>query len=115
MAITIYHNPRCSKSRKTLQLIEENNSGVEIIEYLKSPPSKSEFKNILKALNMKPREVLRKNEPEYKALGLDDQSLSEDQIIDLMLANPMIIERPIVVAGNRAVLGRPPENVLDII
>ena len=114
MSITIYHNPRCSKSRQTLALINENNRDVEIVEYLKTPPSKSEFKNILKALNMKPREVLRTNEAEYKALGLDNKSLSEDQIIDLMLANPKLIERPIVVSGNSAVLCRPPENVLNI-
>ena len=115
MAITIYHNPRCSKSRQTLQLIEEKNKEPVIVEYLKTPPTKSELKNILKMLNMKPRDLLRKKEAEYKEQGLDDSSLSDEQIIDIMLAHPKLIERPIVVTGNKAALGRPPENVLEII
>jgi len=115
MAVTIYHNPRCSKSRQTLQLVEENNIKPVIVEYLKTPPSKAELKNILNMLNMTPRSLLRKNEAEYKAQGLDDTSLSDDQIIDIMLAHPKLIERPIVVTGNKAALGRPPEKVLEII
>ena len=115
MAVTIYHNPRCSKSRQTLQLIEENNIDANVVEYLKTPPSKAELKNILKMLNMTPRDLLRKKEAEYSAQGLDDMSLSDDQIIDIMIAHPKLIERPIVVTGGKAALGRPPENVLDII
>ena len=115
MAVTIYHNPRCSKSRQTLQLIEENNIEAVVVEYLKTPPSKAELKNILKMLNMTPRDLLRKKETEYSAQGLDDMSLSDDQIIDIMIAHPKLIERPIVVTGGKAALGRPPENVLDII
>ena len=114
MAITIYHNPRCSKSRQTLQLIEEKKIEPVIVEYLKTPPTKSELKNILKMLNMKPRDLLRKKEAEYKEQGLDDSSLSDDEIIDIMLAHPKLIERPIVVTGDKAALGRPPENVLEI-
>jgi len=115
MAVTIYHNPRCSKSRQTLRLVEESNIEPVIVEYLKTPPSKAELKNILNMLNMTPRDLLRKKEAEYKEQGLDDTSLSDDQIIDIMLTHPKLIERPIVVTGNKAALGRPPENVLEII
>ena len=115
MAITIYHNPRCSKSRQTLQLIEEKNIEPVIVEYLKTPPTKSELKKILKMLSMKPRDLLRKKEAEYKEQGLDDTSLTDEQIIDIMLAHPKLIERPIVVTADKAAVGRPPENVLEII
>ena len=115
MAVTIYHNPRCSKSRQTLQLIEERNIQPTVIEYLTSPPSKSELKKILKFLNLKPRDLLRHKEPDYKQQGLDDESLTDDQIIDIMIAHPKLIERPIVLAGDKAALGRPPENVLEIL
>ena len=115
MSVTIYHNPRCSKSRQTLQLLEDNNIEPKIVEYLKTPPSKTELTRILKMLNMKPRDLLRKKEAEYMAQGLDDTSLSDDQIIDIMLAHPKLIERPIVVAGSQAALGRPPEKTLEII
>ena len=115
MAITIYHNPRCSKSRQTLQLIEEKNIEPVIVEYLKTPPTKSELKKILKMLSMKPRDLLRKKEAEYKEQALDDTSLTDEQIIDIMLAHPKLIERPIVVTADKAALGRPPENVLEII
>ena len=115
MAITIYHNPRCSKSRQTLQLIEEQNIHPEVIEYLKTPPSASELKRILKLLNLKPRDLLRRKESEYEQHGLDDESLTDDQIIAIMVAHPKLIERPIVVSGNKAALGRPPENVLEIL
>ena len=115
MPVTIYHNPRCSKSRQTLQLLHDNNIDPVVIEYLKTPPSKNEFKRILTMLEMKPREILRTKEPEYKQYGLDDTSLTDDQIISIMLEHPKLIERPIVVTKNRAALGRPPENVLEVI
>ena len=115
MAVTIYHNPRCSKSRQTLQLLEDNKVKPVIVEYLKTPPSKSELKKILKMLNIKPRDLLRKKEAEYTAQGLDNGSLTDEQIIDIMLAHPKLIERPIVVRGDKAALGRPPEKVLDIL
>ncbi|MCW8931894.1 MAG: arsenate reductase (glutaredoxin) [Gammaproteobacteria bacterium] len=116
MSTKIYHNPRCSKSRKTLQLLEENGVEPEIIEYLKTPPSKSELKAILQALDMNPRDLMRKGEAEYKENNLADESLSNDQLIDAMLKHPKLIERPIVVTPeNKFALGRPPENVLDII
>ena len=115
MAVTIYHNPRCSKSRQTLQLLEDNKVKPVIVEYLKTPPSKSELKKILEMLNIKPRDLLRKKEAEYTAQGLDNGSLTDEQIIDTMLAHPKLIERPIVVTGDKAALGRPPEKVLDIL
>ena len=115
MPVTIYHNPRCSKSRQTLQLIEEKNIKPVIVEYLKTPPSKSELKNILNMLNLKPRDLLRKKEAEYKEQGLDNTSLTDEQIIEIMIAHPKLIERPIVVTDNKAALGRPPESVLEII
>ena len=113
--ITIYHNPRCSKSRQTLELLKENSISPEIILYLETPPSKSEIQSLLIKLGISARQLLRSSEEAYKAGNLADTSLSEDQLIDAMLAEPKLIERPIVVAGDHAVLGRPPENALDLI
>jgi len=113
--ITIYHNPRCSKSRQTLELLQENNISPEIILYLETPPSKSEIKSLLNKLGITARELLRSSEDAYKEGNLSDTSLTEEQLIDAMLANPKLIERPIVVAGENAVIGRPPENVLALI
>jgi arsenate reductase len=116
MSTKIYHNPRCSKSRQTLQLLEENNIQPEIIEYLKTPPSEAELKAILKALKMTPRELMRKGEAEYKDNNLADKSLSDEQLIAAMLKYPKLIERPIVITSdNKYALGRPPESVLDIL
>ncbi|MCU7940837.1 MAG: arsenate reductase (glutaredoxin) [gamma proteobacterium symbiont of Bathyaustriella thionipta] len=116
MSTKIYHNPRCSKSRQTLQLLEDNNVQPEIIEYLKTPPSESELKGILKALGMSPRELMRKGEAEYKENNLADESLSDEQLISAMLQYPKLIERPIVVtADKKYALGRPPESVLEIL
>ena len=115
MSIKIYHNPRCSKSRQTLQLLRDNGVEPEIVEYLKTPPDRETLEKILHMLDMEPRELMRKKEKEYKDAGLDDPDLSRDQLIDSMLANPKLIERPIVVKGRRARLGRPPEQVLEII
>ncbi len=113
MSVTIYHNPRCSKSRQTLQLIEEKGVQPQIIEYLNNPPSIEELKEILGKLGISARQLLRKKEAaEY---GLNDDSLSEDALVAGMVANPRAIERPIVVKDDRAVLGRPPENVLDLL
>lgn len=115
MSVTIYHNPRCSKSRQTLQLIQKHGIEPEIVEYLECPPSASELDGLLKMLGLEPRELLRKGEPDYKSAGLDDMSLSRRELIKRMVAHPRLIERPIVVAGGRAVLGRPPENVLKLL
>ncbi len=115
MSITIYHNPRCSKSRATLKLIEERGLSPEIIRYLETPPSKDELRELLALLGMGPRDLLRKREKQYKALGLDDPALDDEALLEAMAAHPILIERPIVVANGRAVIGRPPENVLKIL
>ena len=115
MTVTIYHNPRCSKSRQTLDLVEARGITPKVVEYLKHPPSAAELKAILKKLGIKPRELVRRGEPLYAELGLEDRELSEDDLIRLMVANPILIERPIVVSGAKAAIGRPPEQVLDIL
>lgn len=115
MKPTIYHNPRCSKSRATLKLLEDHGHTPDVIEYLNTPPSVAELKHILKLLDLSPRELLRHNETAYQEAGLDDDSLSNSAIIRIMVAHPVLIERPIVICGDKAVIGRPPENVLAII
>ena len=115
MTATIYHNPRCAKSRATLQLLEARGLKPNIVDYLKAPPSAGELKAILRKLGLKPRELMRKGEPRYAGLGLKDRELNDDQLIALMAANPILIERPIVVAGGKAAIGRPPEKVLQIL
>lgn len=114
MAVTIYHNPRCSKSRATLALLEERGVQPTVIEYLKTPPSAPELKAILGRLGMKPAELLRKGEDAWKA-HVAGRNLGDAQLIALMVEHPVLIERPIVVSGDRAVLGRPPENVLQLL
>lgn len=113
--VTIYHNPRCSKSRQTLQLLEARGVKPKIVEYLKEPPSSAELKAILKKLGMKPRDLLRQGEARYAELGLKERALSDDALIELMVENPILIERPIVVSGNKAAIGRPPETVREIL
>ena len=113
--IKILHNPRCSKSRATLGLLKEHGIEPVVIEYLKDAPGSGELRDILKMLNKTPREIMRKGEAIYRELGLDDPDLSDDELIEAMVDNPILIERPIVINGKRAALGRPPENVLEII
>ncbi len=115
MSLKIYHNPRCSKSRQTLQLIEEKGISPEVVEYLKSPPTAEELKEITQLLGIGPRKLLRTKEAEYTAQGLDNMALDDDTIIEIMVNHPKLIERPIVLDGKRAVIGRPPENVLELI
>ena len=115
MRTTIYHNPRCSKSRQTLALLEERGISPRIVDYLKTPPSSAELKAILKKLGLRPRDLMRKGEPLYAELGLKDRDLDDDALIALMVANPILIERPIVVSGGKAAIGRPPESVLEIL
>ena len=115
LSIKIYHNPRCSKSRQTLKLLEERGVQMDIIEYLKEAPSKTELESVLELLNMEPRELMRKGETVYKELDLKNENLSSAQLITAMLENPILIERPIVLANGRAAIGRPPESVLDIL
>ncbi len=113
--VTIYHNPRCSKSRQTLSLIED--AGVEptIIKYLEETPTKEALQGIIKKLGISVRDLLRSGEDYYKENNLADMSLTDDQLLNAMLACPKLIERPIVVKGNKAILGRPPEKVLELL
>lgn len=112
---TIYHNPRCSKSRETLALLEQQGCDISVVEYLKNPPTAKEIGDILSKLGLSARELMRTKETEYQALGLADTSLTEIQLIEAMVNTPKLIERPIVIANQRAVIGRPPENVLAIL
>lgn len=115
MNVTIYHNPRCTKSRQTLQLLEERGINPVIIEYLKSPLSAEQLDELLQKLGMEPRELMRTKETEYKELGLANETLDRQTLINAMIKHPILIERPIVVANGKVVLGRPPEAVLSIL
>ncbi len=115
MTVTIYHNPRCSKSRQTLALLQENGHEPVIVEYLKTPPDAATLKRLLGQLGLSPRELMRRKEAAYRENGLDDPGLSDAALIAAMVENPILIERPIVVSGARAALGRPPEQVLEIL
>ena len=115
MQVTIYHNPRCSKSRQALELLKKRGIEPEIVEYLKTFPDRETLARLLKLLHIKPRELLRKNEPEYKQAGLDDPTLSDEDLISALIRDPILLERPIVVSGAKAVVGRPPERVLEIL
>ena len=112
MGLKILHNPRCSKSRQTLAILSDNGIDVDIIEYLKDVPSEKTLRQIINILGIKPRELLRKGEVVYKENNLRREDLTDDDLIQFMLDNPILIERPIVYDDNRAIIGRPPENVL---
>lgn len=112
---TIYHNPRCSKSRQTLALLEQHGIEPVVVLYLEQPPTKSQLKTLLKKLGLTARELVRKGEDEYRDLGLADTGLSDEKLLEAMAAHPKLIERPIVVCDERAVLGRPPENVVKLL
>lgn len=113
-AVTIYHNPRCSKSRNSLALLEENGVKPEIVLYLETKPQAAEIVGLLQKLGLTAAQLVRRSEEEYKACGLNEES-SEEQIVAAMATHPKLIERPIVVSGDKAVMGRPPENVLQLI
>lgn len=111
---TIYHNPRCSKSREALKLLEKKGETVQIVEYLKNPPSEQELRQIIELLGIKPAQLLRTQEAEWKE-NFRDKDLSDDQIIKAMITYPKLMERPIAIKGTHAVIGRPPTKVLDIL
>ncbi|HCL77107.1 arsenate reductase (glutaredoxin) [Stutzerimonas nitrititolerans] len=113
--LTLYHNPRCSKSRSALELLEGRGLTPTIIRYLETPPTAAELQDVLNKLGIAPRQLLRTGEDEYRQLDLADPDLSDEQLIEAMVAHPRLIERPILVAGDRATVGRPPEKVLEIL
>ncbi|HUO66712.1 MAG TPA: arsenate reductase (glutaredoxin) [Gammaproteobacteria bacterium] len=113
-AITVYHNPKCSKSRATLELVEQHGDDLKVIEYLRTPPSAKELDALLAKLGLEPEQLVRKGEDVYKK-DYAGKTLSRAQWIEAMVRHPVLIERPIVVAGDRAVIGRPPENVLTLL
>ncbi len=115
MSVTIYHNPRCSKSRQTLALLVERGIEPRIVDYLSTPPKADELKRILGLLAMAPRDLMRKKEKAYAAGGLADEALGEDDLVAAMIADPILIERPIVLANGKAAIGRPPEKALEIL
>lgn len=110
----IYHNPRCSKSRQALALIQEHGIDVEVVEYMKSPPSRTELQELLRKLEFGPRDLIRKFEAEFKSAGVTDAT-SDAELLDLMLAHPKIIQRPVIEVGDQALVGRPPERILDLL
>ncbi len=113
--VTIYHNPRCSKSRQTMNLLEQKAITPTVVKYLDTPPDAKTLANILDMLGLEPRELMRKGEAQYTDLKLDNTELSREQLIQAMVEHPRLIERPIVVNGDKAALGRPPEQVLTIL
>ena len=115
MGLKILHNPRCSKSRQTLAILSDNGVDVDIIEYLKDVPNKETLRQIIDILGIKPRDLLRKGEAVYKENNLRREDLTEDDLIQFMVDNPILIERPIVYDDKRAIIGRPPDNVLKLI
>lgn len=115
MRVTILHNPRCSKSRQTLALLEERGLDITIIEYLKTPLGRAELAALVKKLGVGAREIIRSGEAEYRELGLDDPALDGDALLDAVASHPILLQRPIVIAGQRAVIGRPPEKALELL
>ncbi len=115
MDVTIYHNPRCSKSRATLALLAERGITPRIVAYLEQPPDVEQLRGLLRLLDMGPRDLMRRGESVYRDLGLGDPSLDDERLLQAMAEHPILIERPIVVCNDRAALGRPPEQVLDIL
>lgn len=113
--LTLYHNPRCSKSRGALELLEARGLTPTVVRYLETPLSAAQLRDLLAKLNISARQLLRSGEDEYKALNLADSGLTDAQLIDAMAAHPKLIERPILVAGDKAVIGRPPEKILEIL
>lgn len=114
-SICIYHNPECSKSRAALALLEENDVNPEIIYYLETPPSSEELTMLLSKLNLNLRDIIRRSEDDFDELGLDDETLSDEIVLDLLQKHPQLLQRPIVVKGDQAIIARPPEDVLSLI
>ena len=113
--VRIFHNPNCSKCRLTMELLNEKGVNTTVVEYLNSPPNSDELNEVLELLGLEPRDLMRKHETPYKENNLDNPDLSRNQLIQAMIDNPILIERPISINGNKATIGRPPEKVLDIL
>ncbi|GFM51068.1 arsenate reductase [Pseudomonas cichorii] len=113
--LKLYHNPRCSKSRGALELLQARGLTPDVVLYLETPPDAAQLRDLLTKLGIGPRQLLRSGEDDYKALNLADPSLSDEQLIAAMVSHPKLIERPILVAGDKAVIGRPPENILELL
>jgi arsenate reductase len=113
--LMLYHNPRCSKSRSALELLQARGLAPEVVLYLETPPDAAQLRDVLSKLGIGARQLLRTGEDAYKQLNLADQGLSDEQLIAAMVDHPKLIERPILVAGDKAVIGRPPENVLELL
>jgi len=113
--VTIYFNPKCSKCRLSIEILEKEGQHAEVIEYLNTPPDAGTLKSILDMLGMEPRDLIRKHEKEYAEAGLDNPDLSREQLINAMIEHPRLIERPIVIKNGKAIIGRPPEKILDIL
>ena len=113
--VRIFHNPKCSKCRLTMSILDDKGVDTTVVEYLKTPPNAAELSEILDLLGLEPRDLMRKHEAPYKDNDLDNADLSREQLIQAMIDNPILIERPIVINGDKAVIGRPPEKVLDIL
>ena len=113
--VTIYHNPRCSKSRQALEILEQEGIEPTVIQYLVTPPDAATLNQLLQQLGLEPRELMRKGEAEYTDLQLDNPALTREQLVAAMVQHPRLIERPIIVANGKVVIGRPPEKVLDIL
>lgn len=113
--VRIFYNPKCSKCRQTMAILDNKGIKPSVVEYLKTPPSRNELDTILNLLAIEPRQLMRTHEAPYKENRLDNADLSREQLIQAMVDNPVLIERPIVISGNKATIGRPPEKILDII
>lgn len=113
--VRIFHNPKCSKCRLTMDILNDKGVDATVVEYLNTPPSNAELIEVLDLLGIKPRDLMRKHEAPYKDNNLDNPDLNREQLIQAMIDNPILIERPIVINGNKATIGRPPEKVLDIL
>lgn len=113
--LTLYHNPRCSKSRAALELLQSRGLAPDVMLYLETPPDAAQLRDLLSKLGIGPRQLLRKGEEAYKELNLANADLNDEQLIAAMVAHPKLIERPVLVAGDKAVIGRPPENILELL
>ena len=112
---TIYHNPRCSKSRAAMELLTEKGIDTSVVKYLETPPNKETIEDLLKMLGLEPRELMRKGEQEYKDNNLADENISRDDLIEAMVKFPKLLERPIVIKDGKAAIGRPIQNIIDIL